>query len=270
MAFSAKSSNFAQTKRTTTPIYIYASMKIINSHYIPLPEPRWLIMDPKGSIYEQVGTLTVVADASKNKGEGGIVTYAHPVVAHTAVDTSEEKGDTIQFYSMLTPANGQVLDDVLLDDCTPLCLSQYRSLNYLRFNALYFKLTDTHYEDFYLEDFIEDLKYYAIKLIFPKKELHEIHITTYSNQEHTERGSFLINDLTEILFMVPFWAYADKKGVHIKWDEIFMEYVNQARAYLKINPNYRFHFSSSLEILEPLVERLNNELNDYLERKEEK
>ena len=48
-----------------------------------------------------------------------------------------------------------------------------------------------------------------------------------------------------------------------------MEYVNQARAYLKINPNYRFHFSSSLEILEPLVERLNTELNDYLERKEE-
>jgi hypothetical protein len=69
--------------------------------------------------------------------------------------------------------------------------------------------------------------------------------------------------------MVPFWAYADKKGVHIKWDEIFMEYVNQARAYLKINPKYRFHFSSALEILKPLIERLNNELNDYLERKEE-
>ena len=33
-------------------------MKIINSHYIPLPEPRWLIMTPQGDIYEQVGTLT--------------------------------------------------------------------------------------------------------------------------------------------------------------------------------------------------------------------
>lgn len=39
-------------------------MKIINSHYIPLPEPRWLIMTPKGSIYEQLGTLTVVEDVA--------------------------------------------------------------------------------------------------------------------------------------------------------------------------------------------------------------
>ena len=56
-------------------------MKIINSHYIPLPEPRWLIVDSKGTIYEQLGTMTIVADASKEKGEGGIKTYAHPVVA---------------------------------------------------------------------------------------------------------------------------------------------------------------------------------------------
>ena len=42
-------------------------MKIINSHYIPLPEPRWLIVDPKGTIYEQLGTMTIVADASKEK-----------------------------------------------------------------------------------------------------------------------------------------------------------------------------------------------------------
>ena len=42
-------------------------MKIINSHYIPLPEPRWLIMTPQGDIYEQVGTLTVVEDASTKK-----------------------------------------------------------------------------------------------------------------------------------------------------------------------------------------------------------
>ena len=248
---------------------MYTRMKIINSHYIPLPEPRWLIVDPKGTIYEQLGTMTIVADASKEKGEGGIKTYAHPVVAHTAFDTPEDKGDTMQFYTLLTPANGKVLDDVLLEDCTPMCLSGHRSLTYLRFNALFLRLTRTHYEDFYLEDFIEDLKFYAIKLIFPEKELQEIHITTFSEKEHPENGGFLINDLTEILFLVPFWAYADKNGVHIRWDEIFMEYVNQARAYLKINPNYRFHFSSALEILEPLVERLNNELNDYLERKEE-
>ena len=244
-------------------------MKIINTHYIPLPEPRWLIVTPQGQIYEQIGTLTVVEDASTKKGEYGIKTHSHPVVANTTIDMPEDKGDTLQVYTLLTPANGNVLDDLLLEDCTPVCLSKVRSLNYLRFNALFFRLTRTHYEDFYLEDFIEDMKYYAIKLIVPEKEVQEIHITTFCDEDHPERGDILINDLTEILFMVPFWAYADKKGVHIRWDEIFMEYVNQARAYLKINPKYRFHFSSALEILTPLVERLNNELNDYLERKED-
>ena len=48
-----------------------------------------------------------------------------------------------------------------------------------------------------------------------------------------------------------------------------MEFVNQARAYLKINRKYRFHFKTALEDLQPLAERLNAELNDYLERKEE-
>ena len=55
-------------------------MKIINSHYIPLPEPRWLIMDPRGDIYEQVGTLTVVEDASTKKEGYAIKTHSHPVV----------------------------------------------------------------------------------------------------------------------------------------------------------------------------------------------
>ena len=45
-------------------------MKIINSHYIPLPEPRWLIMDPQGDIYEQVGTLTVVEDHYNSRWHG--------------------------------------------------------------------------------------------------------------------------------------------------------------------------------------------------------
>ena len=47
-------------------------MKIINSHYIPLPEPRWLIVTPKGEIYEQIGTLSVVEESSTKKGKHGI------------------------------------------------------------------------------------------------------------------------------------------------------------------------------------------------------
>ena len=244
-------------------------MKIINSHYIPLPEPRWLIVTPKGEIYEQIGTLSVVEESSTKKGKHGIKTHSHPVVSHTSFGIPEEKDDTLQYYTMLTSANGKVLDDLLLEDCTPVCLSKVRSLNFLRFNALYFRLTRNHYEDFYLEDFIDDLKFYSIKLLFPEKELQEIHITTFNEKDHPEWGSSLINDLTEILFMVPFWAYADKEGVHIKWDEIFMEFVNQARAYLKINPKYHFHFKSSVDMLNPLIDKLNKELNDYLERKEE-
>ena len=86
--------------------------------------------------------------------------------------------------------------------------------------------------------------------------------------------SFSQNSLkscSEMLLLIAGICIYDQAAVFYiaKWDEIFMEYVNQARAYLKINPNYRFHFSSSLEILEPLIDKLNNELNDYLERKEE-
>ena len=245
-------------------------MKIINSHYIPLPEPYWLIVTPKGTIYEQIGTLSVVEDASTNEGGYGIKTHNHPVVVHSVIDNSEAKGGFKTIYSTLTPANGKVLDKWHLEDCTPLCLSKDRSLNYVKLNVLNFRLTRTHYDDFFFDEFLKELNFNAIKVKFPEKKLQEINITTYSNKKHPEDGGFLINDLTEILFLVPFFADKDEEGgVHIKWDEIFMEYVNQARTYLKINPKYRFHFSSALEILKPLIERLNNELNDYLERKEE-
>jgi hypothetical protein len=69
-------------------------MKIINSHYIPLPEPRWLIVDPVGTIYDQIGTLTVVEDSSKEKGKFGITTHSYPVVGHTAIDNTEETEET--------------------------------------------------------------------------------------------------------------------------------------------------------------------------------
>lgn len=251
-------------------IYVYTRMKIINSHYIPLPEPRWLIVDPVGTIYDQIGTLTVVEDSSKEKGKFGITTHSYPVVGHTAIDNTEETEDELLLHATLGRADGRVLDDVEAKDCTQLCLSKHRVLTYLRFNALTFKFqTGKNFEDFYLEDFIDDLKSYYIKLVFPKKELREITLTTFDGLEGGSGVSMIMSDMTDILFMVPFWAYADKKGVHIRWDEIFMEFVNQARAYLKVNPKYRFHFKSSIDILNPLIDRLNKELNDYLERKEE-
>ena len=75
--------------------------------------------------------------------------------------------------------------------------------------------------------------------------------------------------MTKILFVVPFYGYRENNKVQPNWDEIFLEFVNQARAYLEINSKYRFHFKSSVEMFNPLIERLNNELNDYLEREED-
>ena len=74
---------------------MYTRMKIINSHYIPLPEPRWLIMTPQGDIYEQVGTLTVVEDVSTKKEGYAIKTYSHPVVIFADKMNTEEDGDRV-------------------------------------------------------------------------------------------------------------------------------------------------------------------------------
>ncbi len=246
-------------------------MKIINSHYIPLPEPRWLIANAYGNIYEQLGTLTIVEDVSNKKDGYRIKTHSHPVVSHTAVDSNEIKDEKFFYYGTLTPANGEVLDDMELKDCRPICLSSLRSLNYWRFNALIFVFqTGEHHRDFLLEDFISDLRAFHIRLIFPEKELQEVTITSY-NIDHGDgcRTTMLISDMTNILFVVPFFGYRENNKVQPDWDEIFLEFVNQARAYLEINSKYRFHFKSSVEMFNPLIERLNNELNDYLEREED-
>jgi hypothetical protein len=244
-------------------------MKIINSHYIPLPEPHWLIVDPKASIYEQIGTLTVVEEAPKAKGQYGIVTHSHPVVAFADCEKAEDNGENIEYWGSLTMADGKVLDDVVIEDCTRLCPSNRRSLVGMMFNVLVFKfLKGIYFENFYLEDFIEDLKFAGIKLLLPEADQQEIKLTTYEGDENGNGIGMILSDMSGIFFMTPYSAMADKHGVHPNWDEIFMEIVNQARAYLTINPHYMFHFSSSVDSLQPLVEKLNADLNDYLERKE--
>ena len=242
-------------------------MKIINSHYIPLPEPRWLIMTPQGDIYEQMGTLTVVEDVSTKKEEYAIKTYSHPVVGFAERMNTEEDGDKVNFMSTITPADGDVLDDVLLKDCTRLCPSKHRMLTFIQFNTIVVKLmTRPNAEDIDLDTLIEDMKFCAIKFIFPEQELHELDLTTMNYDGNV----YLISDgECSPQFIMPVYAYLDKQGVHIDYDKIFMEFVNQARAYLKINPKFRFHFNTPREEWQSLVERLNNELNDYLERKED-
>ena len=80
----------------------------------------------------------------------------------------------------------------------------------------------------------------------------------------------IISDPLQMFFAVPFWAVASlKDGIQIEYDKILMEFVNQARIYLTINPKYKFHFSTSIDVLEEVVDKLNNELENYLDRKEE-
>jgi hypothetical protein len=245
-------------------------MKIINSHYIPLPEPHSLIVSPLGYIYEQLGTLSVVEETPGEKGEYGITTHNHPVVSNAEIDIAEDDGKNFNLYYTLAPANGQVLDDFELSDCKILCFTKHRVVNILRFNTLAFTfLTSPNFEDFYLDDFIDSMKRCAVKFAFPDKELQEITLTSYDNEEAEERVHFIVSDLTELFFAVPCWAWLDKEGVHMDLDKILMEFVNQARAYMRISPRYRFHFNTSQELIKPVVEKLNNELNDYLERKEE-
>ena len=244
-------------------------MKIINSHYIPLPEPHWLIVDPKASIYVQIGTLTIVEEAPKVKGKYGIVTHSHPVVTFADCEKVEEKGENIEYIGSLSIADGEVLDDAEIEDCTRLCPSNHRYLVGMKFNVMMFKfLTGKFFENFYMEDFMHDLELSGIKLFLPEADQQEIKLTTFEGDKNGNGIGMIMSDMSGIFFMTPFSAMADKHGVYPNWDEIFMEIVNQARAYLTINPKYKFHFSSSVDSLQPLVEKLNADLNDYLERKE--
>ena len=72
------------------------------------------------------------------------------------------------------------------------------------------------------------------------------------------------------LFLVYFADMIDDKHIQpIDDDDIFYEFVNQARALLEINPNFEFHFTTIDKQLDYITERLNKELNDYLERPNE-
>ena len=239
-------------------------MKIINSHYIPMPEPRWLIVTPEGEIYEQLGTLSVVGESSTKKSKYGITTHNHPVVAFAVTGYIEETEDSINVSDTITIANGFVLDDVLTDDCSRLCLENHRAVSLVKYNLLALKLLrDNGYENFKMEKLQETFKSCSIKVRFPEEEMHDIELTLSSDEDL----GLLFSDMSDLFFAVPCWAYADKDGVHIEDDKILMEFVNQARTYLKINHKYRFHFHTSIEALQPLIDKINNELEDYLDRK---
>lgn len=241
-------------------------MNIINSHYIPMPEPRWLIITPSGEIYDQIGTLSVVEEKPSKKGKYGIKTHNHPVVVSADKDSMVETEDSYDIRTTLTLGNGRVLDDVLVNDCVRLCPTEHRTIDFPRFNSLAMKfMTGENYEDFSLDDFIEDLRMCNINLLFPEDDQQELTLTTFKGKA----ACMIISDPLQLFFAVPLWAVATKKSVYLECEKIVMEFVNQARVYLSINPKYKFHFSTSMDGLKELVDELNNEIENYLDRKEE-
>ena len=54
--------------------------------------------------------------------------------------------------------------------------------------------------------------------------------------------------------------------VEIDSDKILLEAVNQAKAYLKINPNYKFRFTTAIESLQDVIDEVNNNFGNYMDQ----
>jgi hypothetical protein len=242
-------------------------MKIINSHYIPLPEPHWLIADTNGFIYEQLGTLTVVESASKNTDGCSIVTHSYPVIANAITDVYDEsKEDGLAMNCSLAPADGRVLGDTELEDCFRLCPSNHRVVPYLKFNLLAMKyLSYAGYENFDLAESIGYMQGCNIRLDFPKQNEQTVQFSL----SNYDGNIYMESDLGGLYFTIPVGRLQKGNKLEIDSDKLLMEVVNQARAYLMINPKYRFHFTTAIDDFQDVIDLLNNELNDYLERKED-
>ncbi len=241
-------------------------MKIINSHYIPLPEPRWLIVDAMGSIHEQIGTLTVVE--GERKDGYGIVTHSYPVVANAITDEYDEnKEDGKSQAAALAPADGYALDDTEVCECFRLCPTNHRVVPYLKFNLMAMKyFTSNNPDDFDLGDTIRSMRSCSVRLDFPKESEQNIQLTISTSDTGL---CYLVSDLSGLCFVVLLGAFEKKRGVMIDSEKVLMEIVNQARAYLLINPHYKFHFTTAMESIQYLVDKLNDEVESYLERKED-
>ena len=230
-------------------------MKIINSHYIPLPEPRWLIVDPNGHIYEQLGTIAVVEE----KGKSGIATHGYPVVANAIADVYDDsKEDGMATFCSLAPADGRTLDDVELEDCFRLCPTNHRVLPYLKFNLLAMKfLSYAGYENFDLAYTIDNLHGCNIRLDFPKENDQTIQLTM--------SGCAGVVYLSGLYFAIPLSSPVNGNQVEVDSEKILLEAVNQAKAYQKINPNYKFHFTTAIESLQDVIDEVNENFGNYMD-----
>ena len=58
----------------------------------------------------------------------------------------------------------------------------------------------------------------------------------------------------------------NENQVEIDSDKILLEAVNQAKAYQKINPNYKFRFTTAIESLQDVIDEVNNNFGNYMDQ----
>lgn len=245
-------------------------MKIINSHYIPLPEPHMLFVSMKNAhIYKHIGTLVVIEEKPGKNGEYGIITHEHPVTSTAWLDLADEEDkDSSLLYYASTSVGGKVLHEIETQQTLQLCPSDKRELPFERFNSILL----SHYmeypiEDFDLRELIVEIDGCGIRMEFPADPCQEIILTSVDYHGKT----YLMSDLSGLFFCKHIGAEGDEEFFISEelYHEIQMEFVNQARAYLEIDPSYYFEFTTHREDLQDLVSQLNQDFNDYMVRPDE-
>ncbi|MBO7590103.1 MAG: hypothetical protein J6T05_00735 [Prevotella sp.] len=246
-------------------------MNIINTHYIPLPAPHNIIMGPgEDEIAEQIGTLTVIEEAPTKDGGYGIKSHEHPVVrALTNVSYIEEKDDSYGYYTTVEHGEGEVWTNLLNKDCMVLCPANQRKITREKLNTILMCRVMSFDAEYDVVGMIQMLKENGVEVVWHEKAKEDHQEIVLSNITMKDR-LYLQGLLTGPLFFVQVGEAVNDEDVRMLDEkDILMEFVNQARAMLEINPHYQFHFTALDQQMDYITERLNTELNDYLERPDE-
>lgn len=246
-------------------------MKIINSHYIPLAEPHNIIMGPgEDDIAEQIGVISVVEENPTADGGYGIMTHEHPVVRSLRpVLITKETKESIEVFSSVAMADGDVWYYADRKDCMTICPVNHRRILSFKLNSLMMGRMLSTGCDYDPMGMINIFKEFGIEVVWPEEAKQNHQEIILSNMRIGDK-MYLNSLMTQPLFLVYFADIKKEKRMRlIDDDDIFFEFVNQARAMLELNPHFDFHFTTIDNQMEYMAERLNKELNDYLERPNE-